>query len=106
METSFQQADEETVRQRGARTGHTATDDNLVLSIWPTRMRESTPANANNSVIAKIPTRGLCTNRSLPGSLPAKILRNSKDETGQQNSSAQPVRKATSFLEFYEVTWP
>ena len=64
-ETNFQWTYEETVRQRWARTGREqncrkTTEDDLVLPqslFWPTRTRDSTPANTKNSVVAKIQWR-------------------------------------------------
>ena len=64
-ETDFQWNEVETVRQRWARTGREqglrkTTKDDLVLPqspFWPTRTRDSTSTNANNSVLAKNPSR-------------------------------------------------
>ena len=64
-EINFRWTDEETVRQRWARTGREqksrkTTEDNIVLPqsvLWPMRTRESTPANANSSILAKNPSR-------------------------------------------------
>ena len=120
-ETNFQRTDKETVRLQWAQTGREqkcrkTTGDDLVLPqslFWPTRTRDSMPANANNSVLSKNPSRSWIFwwaepkrwLESFPATKNYQDLRDSEDESDAKIFSVPDSELASNHLHISSSNW-